>query len=367
MSQLHIPESLFDRSKWTVADYALNQQILVSLHEALLRELFELMLQVYDSKAPPLGPIMYVLTNHIYDDDLFNATPEELDAYTEELKQALKKRAGEVYSEMLAKHIPATKEEWEFFHVIELGRAVVKLCEKIQKRYRKNPEIMGANPMRCLVEEILPAYAADARDLVARIMDVAHSKGEDVPVQDGFDLYKELVEIRRIHGDALPDHKFGFHIEGLLQDFVWRWIDMTDSNLIGWVENAVKADQFQIESQNPVPMDDERHSVSVVDIFRSFNQSIEQIVQLEWDDDLQYAKFMTALSKAIGVGLARYCELVEQKFSKEMDRLTPEQEAAVNQSRQEKWLSMAKDLYEKKEKMTPFQFYPEVRKRPSHS
>src|SRR5436853_7048149 len=36
--------------------------------------------------------------------------------------------------------------------------------------------------------------------------------------------------------------QFAFHIEGLLQDFVWRWIEMTDANLVGWVENAVKQD-----------------------------------------------------------------------------------------------------------------------------
>jgi hypothetical protein len=357
MSQ--IPVSLFDRSKWTVADYALNQQILTALHDALLRELFEMMLLVFDAKPPSLGPIMYVLNNHIYDDALFSATPEDLDQFTEQLRQALRQRAAEVYRELLAKHIPELKEQWEFYHVIELGRAVVKLCEKIQKRYRKNPEVMGVSPMMCLVEEMFPAYAADSRDLVARIMDVAHDKGEEVPISDGFDLYKELVEIRRIHHDALPTRKFGFHIEGLLQDFVWRWIESTDANLVGWVENAFKADQFQIESQNPVPMDDERHSVSVVDIFRSFNQSIEQIVSLNWDDDLQYAKFMTTLSKAIGLGLARYCELVEQKFGKEMDRMTPEQEAAARQTRQEKWISMAKDLYVQKEKIEPFQFWPE--------
>ena len=68
----------------------------------------------------------------------------------------------------------------------------------------------------------------------------------------------------------------------------------------------------------------------------------------------------TAISKSIGIGLARYCELVEQKFSKEMDRLTPEQEAAMNQTRQEKWISMAKDFYSQKEKIEPFQFWPEV-------
>ncbi|KAF2259547.1 hypothetical protein CC78DRAFT_58020 [Lojkania enalia] len=354
-----VQDSLFDRTKWTVHDYALNQHLLTALHDSLLRELFEIMMHVYDTKAQPLGPIMYVLNNHIYDDPLFTTTPEDLDQFTEHLRQALRQKAAEVYRDLLAKHIPDTKEEWEFYHVIELGRAVVKLCDRIQKRYRKNPEIMGVSPMMCLVEEMFPSYAADARDLVARIMDVAHSRGEEVPVQDGFDLYKELVEIRRIHGDALPGRRFGFHIEGMLQEFVWRWIEKTDENLIGWVENAFKADQFQIESPNPIPSDDERHSVSVVDIFRSFTQSIEQIVALNWDDDLQYAKFMTAISKAIGLGLARYCELVEQKFSREMDRLTPEQEAAARQTRQEKWLSMAKDLYSQKEKIEPFQFWPE--------
>ncbi|KAJ4403361.1 hypothetical protein N0V91_006592 [Didymella pomorum] len=359
MMQMPPPDVISDRSKWTVHDFLLNQQILSSLHGALLRELFETMMFVYDTKAPPLGPIMYIITSHIYEDPTFDVPDEDLNQFTEQLRLALRRKAGDVYGEMLAKNIPDTKEAWEFYHVIELGRAVVKLCEKIQKRYRKNPEVMGVSPMMCLVEEMFPAYATDARDIVARIMDVAHSKGEDIPVQDGFDLYKEMVEIRRIHSDALPNQPFAFQIEGLLQEFVWRWIQMTDSNLIGWVDNAFKADQFQIQSQNPIPADDERHSISVVDIFRSFNQSIEQIVALNWDDDLQYAKFMTAVSKSIGLALARYCDLVEQKFAREMDRLTPEQEAAARQTRTQQWASMAKDLYAQKEAVAPFNFYPE--------
>ena len=52
---------------------------------------------------------------------------------------------------------------------------------------------------------------------------------------------------------------------------------------------------------------------------------------------------------------------MEQKFGKEMDRMTPEQEAAARQTRQEKWITLAKDLYNQKEKVEPFQFYPEVR------
>lgn len=137
---------------------------------------------------------------------------------------------------------------------------------------------------------------------------------------------------------------------------------MTDASITGWVDQAIIQDQFQVrgEKGQMSTTDDQRHSVSVIDLFSSFNQTIDRIIQLNWDDDLQYAKFMTALAKVVSTGISRYCEVVEQKFSKEMDRLTPEQEAARNQSTQEKWLSLAKDAWNNKEKIEPFQFFPEV-------
>lgn len=123
----------------------------------------------------------------------------------------------------------------------------------------------------------------------------------------------------------------------------------------------MKQDSFTVrtESPNEIPTEDQRHSVSVIDIFSSFNQTIDRIVRLNWDDDLQYAKFMTALAKVVGMGIARYCELVEQKFTREMDRLIPEQQATASQSTQEKWLRIAKDTWTSKDKIEPFQFFPE--------
>jgi hypothetical protein len=103
-----------------------------------------------------------------------------------------------------------------------------------------------------------------------------------------------------------------------------------------------------------------------MDIFRSLKQVINQIVELNWDDDVGYAKFMTTLSKAIGLGLGRYCEILEQMFSKEMDRLSPEQEASARQTKQEKWMQMAKEAWINKEKIEPFHFFPEVRGFPVH-
>ena len=136
---------------------------------------------------------------------------------------------------------------------------------------------------------------------------------------------------------------------------------MTEASTVDWVDNAIKQDNFCVRSEKgQIPTEEQRHSTSVIDIFSSFNQTIDRIVQLNWDDDLQYAKFMTSLAKVVGSGLARYCDIMEQRFSKEMDRLTPEQEAARTQSTQEKWLSLAKDAWNNREKIEPFQFFPEV-------
>lgn len=63
----------------------------------------------------------------------------------------------------------------------------------------------SVSPLTALLRTILPLYAEDARDIVAKILQIAKEKQEEVPIEDGFQLYGELVEIRRVHGEALPE------------------------------------------------------------------------------------------------------------------------------------------------------------------
>ena len=60
------------------------------------------------------------------------------------------------------------------------------------------------NPLTILLETVLPAYEGDAGQLIERIMVVAKSHDEEIDIAEGFDLYRELVEIRRVHMEALP-------------------------------------------------------------------------------------------------------------------------------------------------------------------
>lgn len=152
-------------------------------------------------------------------------------------------------------------------------------------------------------------------------------------------------------------------IEDILADAVWRWLKITETKVIGWVDAAIQQDHFVLaarEEHDREPTDDERHSSSVVDIFRSFNQIVYELKKLEWQDEYQLAKFSTALAKTVGVGIGRYCEVLEKLFTFEMERQTPEQEAAANQTRQQRWISIARDAWSNQEKIEPFQFAPEV-------
>ena len=106
--------------------------------------------------------------------------------------------------------------------------------------------------------------------------------------------------------------------------------------------------------------DEQRHSVSILDMFMLFNQTLDQVFRLEWDNDEHHARFMTTLAGTFSEGIGKYCEAVEQRFAKEMDRPTAEELAAQSMTTQEKWMQYAKDAWTAKDKPEPFHFYPEV-------
>ncbi|ATY63985.1 C2 domain containing [Cordyceps militaris] len=353
-------------SKWTIHDFAVYQSTFHSIHDAILRELYDIMAQCYDSKPPNIGAVMFILENHIYKDEIFTPRAEAVTEFTEYLTTALRNKAVEVYRENMRKEIPVVKEKWEFAHVVKLGKTITKLCDRIRKRYKNNQTIMGMDPFAILVEEVFPNFESDAGAILESILGQAKVSGEDIDIEDGFELYKELVAIRRIHHEYLPNKAFTFNIENLLVDFVWRWIRSAEGKMSDYVDQAIKQDQFQVRTehghdteQHCIARDSERHSVSVIDLFMLFNQTVDQVFKLEWDNDEHHARFMTALARSFSAGLGRYCEVLEQRFAKEMDRPSAEQIAMQTKSAQEKWVQYAKDAWNNKEKAEPFQFFAE--------
>lgn len=134
---------LFDRKKWTVHDLNLMQQLLSSLHEALLRELYDVMMDCYEAKPRQIGPVMYVLENHVQLDPAYTEDLQDIDRFRSYVQDGLARKATEKYQAILGQEVPVEQDAWQADHVIQLGEAIMKLAQKIRKRYRNNPEIMG--------------------------------------------------------------------------------------------------------------------------------------------------------------------------------------------------------------------------------
>ncbi|KAK1984129.1 hypothetical protein LZ30DRAFT_687159 [Colletotrichum cereale] len=352
-----------DQSRWTMHDLAAYRQTLNSLYDALLRDLYNLMLNCYGPKPPNIGSVMTLLEDHVQSDPAFSSRPEQIQEFAVHLTEGLRRAATDAYNAFVHDKLPNHASEWEFTHVVELGRAVTKLSNKIQKRYKNLPEIMGVQIWQILVEVMFPSYERDAQHIIERTIAVAREKEMEINMQDGFDLYKELVEMRRTHHAALPDKPFEFQIEELLVDFVWRWVRNAENVMVEVVDGAISQDSFQvrIDDPNKIPTDAERHSTSVIDIFLMFHQTMEQVYQLEWDSDVHHARFMTALARSYAAGIGQYCEELEKRFAKEMDRPTA-QDVAANKTTQEKFMQYAqyaRDAWNPKDAPEPFHFFPE--------
>jgi hypothetical protein len=139
----YVASSVFDRRKWSVHDLQTMQQLLSKIHEALLRELYDVMMDCFEAKPRPIGPVMYILEHHIQMDPNYTEDPEDIDRFSSYVQDGLAQKATEKYQSLIGQLIPVDQESWRFDNVIQLGDAISKLAQKIQKRYRNNPEIMG--------------------------------------------------------------------------------------------------------------------------------------------------------------------------------------------------------------------------------
>lgn len=64
----------------------------------------------------------------------------------------------------------------------------------------------SVEPFRVLAETVLPTFASTARDQISLIIEQSRHLEAEIPIQDGFDLYKEMVDFRRTYTKHLPQY-----------------------------------------------------------------------------------------------------------------------------------------------------------------
>jgi hypothetical protein len=87
--------------------------------------------------------------------------------------------------------------------------------------------------------------------------------------------------------------ELGFDLKTLFAPAVTKWLEVTDSKTIEWVERAVHTDSLQPDN------DELKQSSSAMDLFQFIGEAVEFLKKLQWPDEVQNAKFATFLARVV--------------------------------------------------------------------
>ncbi|KAJ3381727.1 hypothetical protein HDU84_004891, partial [Entophlyctis sp. JEL0112] len=128
----------------------------------------------------------------------------------------------------------------------------------------------------------------------------------------GFNLYntvKELVlVVEMIDFRFLQDGRI--RIVEWFRVFVQAFVELSDTKINEWVENAVSVDDFQSLISG--------HSSSVLDIFTSFQQQLDFVMSLNWPSEIDVSIFIGNLIENIGFGLEKYVQLMKKLITSDL-------------------------------------------------
>ncbi|RHZ74126.1 hypothetical protein Glove_227g93 [Diversispora epigaea] len=337
---------LRDVSTWTINDRRELVEVFSGIHDSLLKLMAEALEHLFKIKADAFDPIISILYL-IYESELFQATYPDITPFYNNLQEIVRKVAVEAYL-VKRDQIYSQEDDNEVVKLIILARWIQQETERLTKKFPKS--LIGQINVVCLiVEKQVPLLTLDLENATAEISGkVRMTSEEGIPVDDIFELYREISELKIIYESRNTGCVFTLSIEKWFEPHVKMWLEATDSKTPEWVQTAISMDEFKAVSVS------DKHSSSVVDLFTSFNQTIDFIKKLNWPNEYQYAKFMTSLSRTVSKALDQYCDEIEELFMKDM---FPVEEKEQEVSKQSAWYIRAKTAMAS-EKAVSFDFKP---------
>ncbi|EXX79046.1 hypothetical protein RirG_009360 [Rhizophagus irregularis DAOM 197198w] len=69
---------------------------------------------------------------------------------------------------------------------------------------------------------------------------------EGIPVEDIFDLYREVITLKQIFAEICHGETFSFNIQEWFGPHVRKWLEAMDAKTPDWVSSAVKVDKVNV-------------------------------------------------------------------------------------------------------------------------
>ncbi|CAO3615559.1 unnamed protein product [Cunninghamella echinulata] len=285
---------------WTMVDRANLLWIYEGLEHTFVRELAKALSEYWKINVDWVFDIVYML-DRIYDDPLYLEKYPNPHQKFKDLEVSIEGAAVERWRTL---EKTCRKSDDDLTNLLTMADKLIKELVPLATKKFKSP-IKGVLSVSGIVMTIqMPYFALEIENWAFL------PEAKNAPIEVTFQLYHKVLTLKRLYDQYGPQQKSAlFKVESWFLSHVRRWLKTTNAATPEWVGNAIKQDEFK--PTNNITM----HSSSIVDLFSLFHQSVDFVQSLQWPNELQRCRFMTALSKVIGVALTQYTYDIEDMIT----------------------------------------------------
>ncbi|KAI8098717.1 uncharacterized protein BX664DRAFT_354245 [Halteromyces radiatus] len=296
-----------DVSTWAINDRESLIRVFEGLNHTLLHELADA-LSTYWKINPQWISDLIAMLDKIYENPAYledHANPVQQLLNLEEVVEG-----AAVERWRLVEREANNQEEDDLTNLLTLADKLIKEYVSLTNKKFKTPLKDIINVPGIIMARQMPYFALEIENW--SYMPACKT----APIEVTFELYNKVLSLKRLYDQHGPKNKTVlFKVESWFLSHVRRWLMTTNDATLEWVENAIKQDEFTRINDTTL------HSSSIVDLFSMFHQAVDFVQNLQWPNELQHCRFLTVLSKIIGVALEQYTYSIESMI---MDDIFPQ-------------------------------------------
>ncbi|KAF8515697.1 hypothetical protein BU17DRAFT_76803 [Hysterangium stoloniferum] len=332
--------------RWPKADIEHLATVYRTLFEFFLGSLYQALDELPKLKADDIAPFLGILDT-VRNSGVFRRVDVDVGSRLNELAERVRIIAVHQYTEK-SNDMNAQPGVNRALPLLFMTDELEKRTKLLDKRFPE-PLLGQLDICSLFIESQIPLFLTDVENTRNRLWE--GSKNEptpDVPIEDIFALYRRTKTLLGMYNAFCPNYPPpAFDIAAYFEPYVRIWLVSTDAKTKQWVQNAIAADKFEPEGP-------ENHSSSIIDLFDSLRSPITFLLDLEWPDEYEEARFFTALAKTINKAVEQYCSTMEDLFMEDMYPQRQEQPPPPKGSAA--WLEKAKQTIQGEKKIVAFNF-----------
>lgn len=280
-----------------------------------------LLTAIFSEKAPKFTPVLRVYYSYIEPDIFFNELAggkvDLQPKWLTKFNSTILKTTEMKYVELLS-FLP-NDNTLNYIDLKNLVEKIYKLLESLQKKFPKPLfDCISITKKSCL--GFIELLSQDLKNLIKHVESynkVNFNREESslkLDYSSGLELYNSIKDLKDIF-TQISNEDFPIDIDKIFYKYLLELCTYSCEKLLPMVKTSVKQDDFKsIDLENGIG-----YSISVVDIFKMFNETLSMFNSISWENQQQFAGILTNFTKSLSECLVFYSNYLMDIVSEDLN------------------------------------------------